>query len=57
MGTEKERVAMAQELLNAPHVYAVVPSFTIVHPDLLDGDDNRLLELAVAATNLRPLNP
>jgi putative PIN family toxin of toxin-antitoxin system len=49
LGTEKERVAVAQALLSAPHVSAIVPPFSIVHPNLLDVDDNRLLELAIAA--------
>jgi len=49
LGTEKERVIMAQELLSAPHVRAIVPTFTIVHPDLPDADDNRLLEVALSA--------
>lgn len=40
---------MAQSLLSAPHIMAIVPTFTIVHPDLPDVDDNRLLEVAVAA--------
>lgn len=28
---------------------AIVPTFTIVHPDLPDMDDNRILEVAVTA--------
>ncbi len=40
---------MAQSLLSVPHIIAVVPNFTITHPDLPDVDDNRLLELAVAS--------
>ena len=49
LGTEKERVNDIQTLLSAPHIIAIVPTFTIVHPDLPDVDDNRLLEVAVAA--------
>ncbi len=49
LGTEKDRVTMAQSLLSAPHIMAIVPTFTMVHPDLPDVDDNRLLEVAVAA--------
>ncbi len=49
LGTEKERVSMAQSLLSAPHIVAIVPNFTITHPDLSDVDDNRLLEVAVAS--------
>lgn len=48
LGTEKDRVTMAQSLLSAPHVIAIVPTFTMIHPDLPDVDDNRLLEVAVA---------
>ena len=40
---------MTQSLLNAPHVMAIVPSVTIVHPELPDKDDNRILEVAIAA--------
>lgn len=40
---------MAQELLSAPHVQAIVPTVAIVHPDLPDVDDNRLLEVALSA--------
>ena len=40
---------MAQSLLSAPHIVAIVPNFTITHPDLSDVDDNRLLEVAVAS--------
>lgn len=49
LGTEKERVINIQALLTAPHIMAIVPTFTIVHPDLFDMDDNRILEVAVAA--------
>lgn len=49
LGTEKDRATMAQSLLSAPHIMAIVPAFTMVHPDLPDVDDNHLLEVAVAA--------
>ncbi len=49
LDTEKNRVAIAQSLLSAPHIIAIVPTFTITHPDLPDVDDNRLLEVAVAS--------
>ena len=49
LGTEKERVHNIQTLLSAPHIMAIVPTFTILHPDLLDVDDNRLLEVAIAS--------
>lgn len=49
LGTEKERVNDLQTLLSAPHILAIVPTFTIVHPDLPDPDDNRLLEVAIKA--------
>ncbi len=49
LGTEKDRVIMAQSLLSAPHVMAIVPSVTIVHPELPDRDDNRILEVAIVA--------
>ena len=40
---------MAQTLMSAPHIAAIVPPFTVVHPRLADADDNRLLEVAIAA--------
>lgn len=49
LGTEKERAVMAQALVSAPHFMAMVPTFTMVHPDLSDPDDNRLLEVAIEA--------
>ncbi len=49
LGTAKDRVNSLQTLLSAPHVEAVVPTFLIIHPDLPDPDDNRLLEAAIAS--------
>ena len=48
LGTEKDRATMVQSLLSAPHMVAIVPTFTITHPNLPDVDDNRLLEVDVA---------
>ncbi len=49
LGTEKERVNSIQALLSASHIVAIVPTFTITHPELADEDDNRLLEAALAS--------
>lgn len=57
MVAEEQRVITLQAFLLAPHIKAIVVTFAIMHPDLPDMDDNRLLEVAIAGAVVLQCHP